>query len=515
MENPQENQNEILFQETEGCPQTEQCNQKRSCRCRKWIIQSSSGDEEEQPDQTKSEEEKEKCKQMKKCWKQRMFKKMMEGKVCPYMMNCCYPIQQDCQMNCYPVQQDCCPMMKKKYCSMPMQQDCCPMIKKKYCYMPIQPDYCPMMKKKCCNPMHQDCCPMMKKKCCYPMQQNCCPMKKKKCDYPMQQNYCPMMMKKHCYPRQQNPPSSRWRNHPTFLSKEEIEDIFNLLQNHFHQTMNPVDLIQSLIKENQELLNKNKEIKIQLQNLKNENDKIKNKNQELQNENEETKNQLQNITKKNFKNEKEEIKSENIHLKEQNQELKTQNENLVQSVPQENEEIKKPDSKAVQVNLSGYSGIISTLKQNDPNPVLLTSSSNNNLYGSPENILNPDDKCWLSDYVQNSWICFNFKNKQISPSGYLIRNGKFYWDQSPQGWKFEGSNDQQDWETIHEVRYCQSFRKENQEASFSCQTNHFFSFLRFTQIQENVFKIHYPKDPPQHYFLLNFVEFSGKIISRN
>jgi hypothetical protein len=49
------------------------------------------------------------------------------------------------------------------------------------------------------------------------------------------------------------PPSSRWRNHTTFLSKEEIEDIFNMLQNHFHQSKNPADLIQSLIKENQDM----------------------------------------------------------------------------------------------------------------------------------------------------------------------------------------------------------------------------------------------------------------------
>jgi hypothetical protein len=279
------------------------------------------------------------------------------------------------------------------------------------------------------------------------------------------------------------PPSSRWRNQPTFLSKEEIENIFILLQNHFHQTLNPVELIRILIKENEE---------------------TKNQLQTVQKENEETKNQLQTVKKEN-----EEIKLENNQLKNQNQELKAQNENLAQTVQQKTEEIK--NLSAVQVNLSGCNGIISTLKQNDPNPVLLASSSNFN--SVPENVLNPDDKCWRSQNVPNSWIIFNFKNKQISPSRYLIRNGNHYSDYSPQGWKLEGSNDQTNWATIHEVRDCKTFNQQNQEASFSCQADKFFSFLRFIQIQENI--SHSSFLSSSHNFNLNFVEFSGKIISRN
>jgi hypothetical protein len=151
------------------------------------------------------------------------------------------------------------------------------------------------------------------------------------------------------------------------------------------------------------------------------------------------------------------------------------------------------------------------LKQNDPNPVLVTSSSNCDSNCISENVLNVNQKCWLSNDIPTSWIQFNFTNTKIAPSKYLIRNESDYWVYSPQGWKLEGSNNGSNWETIHEVRDCEIFRKENQEASFSCETSQFFSSLRFTQTQENHFKFHCGSS--HHHFLLNFVEFAGKIIS--
>jgi hypothetical protein len=128
--------------------------------------------------------------------------------------------------------------------------------------------------------------------------------------------------------------------------------------------------------------------------------------------------------------------------------------------------------------------------------------------------LNPEDKFWLSGNLENSWFQFNFKDKQISPSGYLLRNGSGDWENSPQGWKLEGSNNEKDWITISQVRDCQEFKEMNQEAIFSCSTDQFFSFFRFTQIQEDLWKFHRSDKSSQLYFMLNFVEFSGKIVSR-
>jgi hypothetical protein len=156
------------------------------------------------------------------------------------------------------------------------------------------------------------------------------------------------------------------------------------------------------------------------------------------------------------------------------------------------------------------------LRQNDPNSILVTSSNHNQFDETGDNVLSPDEKDWISEDEQNSWILFNFKEKQISPSGYFIRNGSSDWYVlSPQGWKLEGSNDQTNWQDIHQVTNCESFKEENQEAFFPCQTDQFFSFLRFTQTQENLLRFHFPHEDSINFFLLNFVEFSGKIFIKS
>jgi hypothetical protein len=43
------------------------------------------------------------------------------------------------------------------------------------------------------------------------------------------------------------PFQSRWRNTPASRTKEEIEEVFHLLQNHFHHTTNPAELIKTFI----------------------------------------------------------------------------------------------------------------------------------------------------------------------------------------------------------------------------------------------------------------------------
>jgi hypothetical protein len=58
-------------------------------------------------------------------------------------------------------------------------------------------------------------------------------------------------------------PPSRWRSPPAFRSKEEIDKIFQLLQDYFQETSNPVELIKTLLRENEKMKN-------QLKNVKNE-----------------------------------------------------------------------------------------------------------------------------------------------------------------------------------------------------------------------------------------------------
>jgi hypothetical protein len=181
-------------------------------------------------------------------------------------------------------------------------------------------------------------------------------------------------------------------------------------------------------------------------------------------------------------------------MKNQLQNVLNENEKLAQLVQQQNKEIEnlKNISNTVQVNLSELKEIISNLRQNDPNSVVLTSLSDCDSDYGKENVLNPDDKFWCSNNVENSWIQFHFTKNRISPSKYLIRNHSNWYYHSTQSWKLEGSNNESNWELIDNVTNCEIFKQNNQEKTFSCQTEKFFSFLRFTQTQENLFRFHNP-----------------------
>lgn len=171
--------------------------------------------------------------------------------------------------------------------------------------------------------------------------------------------------------------------------------------------------------------------------------------------------------------------------------------------------------KAIQVHLSGYEGIISFLRTGNSNSVIISSSSEKDSSCKSDNVLNPDDKYWWSQNEKDSWILFSFNGYLISPSGYFIRNktygGAFAF--SPQSWKLEGSLNNSNWITLHEVKKCSLFKKNDQEASFKCEPEQFFPYLRLIQTQENL-KKNYASDF-SYSFLLSFVELAGRIICIN
>jgi hypothetical protein len=79
----------------------------------------------------------------------------------------------------------------------------------------------------------------------------------------------------------------------------------------------------------------------------------------------------------------------------ENQELKTKNTKLTSSIQIQKGEIENMKTlppKPLQVNLSGYNRIISSLRECDLNSIEVTSSSDYHSSEQHENILNPDDK---------------------------------------------------------------------------------------------------------------------------
>lgn len=57
---------------------------------------------------------------------------------------------------------------------------------------------------------------------------------------------------------------------------------------------------------------------------------------------------------------------------------------------------------------------------------------------------------------ENSYICFDFKDKRIVPTHYQLRSGPWYKNaHNPKNWVIEVSNDNQNWEIIDEQKECE------------------------------------------------------------
>lgn len=153
----------------------------------------------------------------------------------------------------------------------------------------------------------------------------------------------------------------------------------------------------------------------------------------------------------------------------------------------ENEK-KNAQSKTIQFNENDPgSGIISYLLKesngNIENEINVTSSSVIQECYSPKNVVYFDDnnKEFYPEYMENNWICFEFKKHQIIPTKYTIksydggRNGR-----NPKNWIIEGSNNCQSWVTISEEKDCPHLNKRYTVHTFDIknQSNQKFRFFR-------------------------------------
>lgn len=158
-----------------------------------------------------------------------------------------------------------------------------------------------------------------------------------------------------------------------------------------------------------------------------------------------------------------------------------------------------------EISFSGYNGIISELRKIDINSVVVTCSSVYHIFQC-QTVLNHDDYSYFaSQDLENSWICFEFVNKKVLLSSYLLRHYLYDWNYL-RNWKVEVSNDNVQWFQIDQKKNDQSFTKPLEEVRFQCQPSSPSSFIKITQIE---------KTSNNNFFLnLNFVEFAGKIFEK-
>lgn len=130
----------------------------------------------------------------------------------------------------------------------------------------------------------------------------------------------------------------------------------------------------------------------------------------------------------------------------------TKHEDFLTEFEQINEEI-EPINKEFEPNEDEFDGILNYLQthSNIKNEIIIYSSSNRN-YTDPYEIVNYASAS-SSSYIltrdkPNSWICIEFINHRIIPSGYMIESCTYDISETLRSWAIEGSNDNQYWETL-------------------------------------------------------------------
>lgn len=164
-----------------------------------------------------------------------------------------------------------------------------------------------------------------------------------------------------------------------------------------------------------------------------------------------------------------------------------------------------------------FDGIIRHLQKesngNIKSVIDITSSSLHGSSWSPYNVClfedKDKDKYFHTKDEQNSWILFDFKERKIIPSNYIIKSSPYGQNgNNPKTWKLEGSNDKSSWEPLDEQRDCPYFNGQYLVHTFDIKKRVTtpFRYIRMTQTGPNW------QDNRYHYFTLGSIEFYGSLI---
>lgn len=170
-----------------------------------------------------------------------------------------------------------------------------------------------------------------------------------------------------------------------------------------------------------------------------------------------------------------------------------------------------------------FKGIIFHLGNGNPKSVIengavdITSSpilSNNSGHAASHVVdFDNDSKSFLSDFKENSWLTYDFKNRKVRPSSYSIKS--HHWggkgNYHPKSWCIEGSNDNEHWKTLDSCTDEKCLDGKNLSKNFpvknNLDVNEYYRYLRIRQTDVNTRNDH----------LLGFssLEYFGSILEPN
>jgi len=160
--------------------------------------------------------------------------------------------------------------------------------------------------------------------------------------------------------------------------------------------------------------------------------------------------------------------------------------------------------------LAPFQGIFSYFQPNHDEldfKVIVSSCSS---YGNEHELVNPEDTLtyWESADKPNQFVEFDFNNKKVILSAYSLKSSSNESDMiHPKAWIVAGSNNQEDWITLHQVDYSNDLNGGSLTMSWECnekQSEEPFKYIRFEMVE------------PNHYgnwvFRLSRVELFGTLI---
>lgn len=174
--------------------------------------------------------------------------------------------------------------------------------------------------------------------------------------------------------------------------------------------------------------------------------------------------------------------------------LEDENKKLKNQINQQNNELKTKGISFPIIGNNEYKGIINYLKShnNIENEITFTYSSNDHetpsqYYGNILNItlFDDKDKGFFTKDIPNSWICLEFRNHKIIPTGYTIMTC----NSNPflRSWIIEGCNDNNSWEEIDSQNNRSDFNGYNCSCTYHINKKNLkeIKFIRIRQIQSS------------------------------
>ena len=160
-----------------------------------------------------------------------------------------------------------------------------------------------------------------------------------------------------------------------------------------------------------------------------------------------------------------------------------------------------------------FNFLFSRLSLSDVHKIVeVSASSTLTGRGSPFTTIDPNaieqvyTDCWVSDPVNNSNLTISFKHHLLSISSYTFQSRMRTNNNVPLEWIVEGTNDFQEWKTIHYKERGNEIVGNGIVHNWETSNHDFFHSYRITMIGENH---HTYSEAEKFYFALGRIEFFG------